>query len=291
MLIKERLDQVQFSPAEQNIVKYILENPSKIEEMTTQEIADITLTNPTSVIRVAKKMNFNGWSSFKKAYVKEFTYLNNQFDSLDANLPFKSEDSPLAIAGRLAAIEQQTLSDTMSLLNEKELKKAQKFLTRAKEIKLFANFSNALISQDFVRMMKRINKHTLIANEYESLVEAYNSDKNTCAILISYTGQNPEIYNVIPLLKKNKTPIISLTGIGDNPIAEKSDCNLNITTRERLYSKIGNFTSNHSIIYLLDLLYSLVFAANYDKNLEHIVKQGQVTDRRKASSSIMEEDE
>ena len=77
--------------------------------------------------------------------------------------------------------------------------------------------------------------------------------------------------------------------MGDNQIARMSDCNLSITTRERLYSKIGNFTSNTSIIYLLDLLYSVVFAANYQKNLTHLIQIGQAYDHRSTTNTLIEE--
>ncbi|TQB28912.1 MurR/RpiR family transcriptional regulator, partial [Enterococcus faecium] len=60
-------------------------------------------------------------------------------------------------------------------------------------------------------------------------------------------------------------------------------------TRERLYSKISNFTINTSICYLLDVLYSCIFAEEYQKNLNHLIKIVQKVDDRPISSSIMEE--
>ena len=91
------------------------------------------------------------------------------------------------------------------------------------------------------------------------------------------------------ILKHKEAPIISLTSIGDNKISQMSDCRLNITTREKLYSKIGNFTSNTSIIYLLNLLYAIVFAKDYDENLDHIITDGKQFDQRTTSVDIMRE--
>ncbi|MGH2119881.1 MurR/RpiR family transcriptional regulator, partial [Aerococcus sp. L_32] len=105
----------------------------------------------------------------------------------------------------------------------------------------------------------------------------------------SYSGENAGLIKCMEILKHKEVPIISLTSIGDNTISQMSDCRLNITTREKLYSKIGNFTSNTSIIYLLNLLYAIVFAKDYDENLDHIITVGKHFDQRTTSVDIMRE--
>ena len=45
-----------------------------------------------------------------------------------------------------------------------------------------------------------------------------------------------------------------------------------MTTRERLYSKIGNFTTEVSTHLLLDILYSCYFAADYEKNWDRRIR-------------------
>ncbi|KHO13624.1 hypothetical protein OA78_0225 [Latilactobacillus curvatus] len=63
---------------------------------------------------------------------------------------------------------------------------------------------------------------------------------------------------------------------------------LPITTREKLYSKIGNFTINTSIIFLLNVLYALVFSEHYDAHLKRI---GELVDHRTISNAVMQENE
>src|SRR5699024_7421218 len=70
--------------------------------------------------------------------------------------------------------------------------------------------------------------------------EAYHSTKDTCAIVISYTGENDGMLKCIDMLRERGSSIISLTSIGDNTISKLSDVTLHITTRETHYSKIGN---------------------------------------------------
>ena len=290
MLIIEQMKSEHFSDAEQTLVDYMTENPQLLENMTTTALAQITHANPTSLIRVAKKLGFKGWTDLKDAYLKEWHYLNSNYNSIDANLPFEKQDNLLSIANKLATLEHNTIQDTLSLLDYQNLMQAQEKLLKAKEIKIFGSHTNAMISQDFVTKMRRINRNVSIASTFHYIdYEAYHSTEDTCAIVISYTGENDIMLKCIDILRERGSSIISLTSIGDNTISKLSDVTLHITTREKLYSKIANFTSNTSIIYLLNLLYAVVFTHDYDANLEHIIEVGQIFDSRRISSDIMRE--
>lgn len=290
MLIIEQLKETTFSPAEQIIAKFLLDNPEKLENLTANDIALATHTNPTSLVRVAKKIGFRGWSDLKNSYLSEWKYLNSHFTTIDANLPFSKQDNLLTIANKIATLESNTIHDTLSLIDFSTLEHAKRLILDSKQIKLYASHSNSLIAQDFIIKLRRINIKAYDINIYQyGEIDAYHSDSDTCAILISYTGENKNLISVTKILKERKSKIISLTSIGDNTISKLSDCNFRITTRERLYSKIGNFTSNTSIVYILDLIYAIIFSANYDKNLNHLLQIGSRFDTRSTSISILQE--
>ena len=290
MLLIERLKHTSFSDAEQSLVNYLIDHPEDLQDMTTQKIANLTHTNPTSLIRVAKKMGFTGWLDLKEAYLEEWQYLNSHFTAIDANLPYDQADHLVSIAHKISTLQQNTIQDTLSLIDSKDLEYAQKLLLNADEIKVFASQTNALIAQDFITKMRRINKKITISSTYDySTYEAFNSGNRTCALIISYTGEDDSFIKCMETLKKQGASTISLTSIGNNPIATHSDCSLKITTREKLYSKIGNFTSTTSVIYLLNLLYSIVFTADYEMNLNHLIQIGRSTDTRKTNIDIIKE--
>lgn len=290
MLIKETLETHKFSASEQAIVNFVLENPEKIENMTVQEIAQKTYTHPSTLIRIAKKLGYSGWSELKSAYLGEWSYLKDHFMEIDANFPFTSSDGIMTIAKKIAALERATIEDTLSLIHHDELQLAKQLLLKAGHIKIFASNANSLVSQDFAMKMNRIQKNVSISKIFgESIYEAYNCPSDTCAILISYTGENSMPIQVTQALKELGIPTIAITGIGDNQLSKSCDCVLPITTREKLYSKIGSFTVNTSICYLLDVLYSAVFAEHYQKNLNHLIQVGQIVDRRKSTVNIIQE--
>lgn len=291
MLIREKMETIKFSPAEKEVVDYLLRYPEVLDEKTMQEIAAETYTQPSTLIRIAKKLGFAGWVECKKAYQEEHDYLTRNFVDIDANLPFKANDSIMTISKKMASLGQSTIEDTLSLIHHDSLQQAKQMLLKAKHIQIFATNANMLIPQDFALKMNRIKHHTAVSTiKGEDVYTAYNCPEDTCAILISYTGESNAMKQIANILKAEGIPTIGITSIGDNYLSRVVDCYLPITTREKLYSKIGNFTVNLSVIYLLDVLYSIVFAEKYEENLAHIIRLGKIADKRKTSSDIMQED-
>lgn len=282
MLIKERLERCDFSNSERVIIDFILENGMKIRDLTTKDIANATYTSPSTLIRIAHKMKFNGWNELKEAYLKEVEYLETHFCDIDANYPFKNNDTIMSIASKLATLKKESISDTLSLVTHDDLQKAVQIIRKTSSIYLFAVSNNGLITQEFAHNMSRIQKKVTICNLQGELVySAVNADPNSCAIIVSYSGETPIFKNVILALKGNHIPIIGITNIGDNTVSRNADVVLRICTREKLYSKIATFSTDISFEYILDLLYSCVFALNYDANIERkttvskIIEQGR----------------
>ena len=290
MLLSEKMKQTDFSNAESALVEYILDKGTAIEPLTIKEIAEANYVHPSTLIRVAKKLGYKGWLELREEFLAEQTYLQTYFEDVDANFPFQTNDGLMTIANKIASLERTTIDDTLSLLNHDELQKAKQLLLNAKQIKIFGSNANLLISQDFALKMRRIQKNVVMSQTMgEDAYEAFNSQEDTCAILISYTGENGFIMQIAKILQKQNIPIIALTSIGENTLASFSQAVLRMTTRERLYSKIGNFTINSSICYLLDVLYSCIFAEDYQKNLNHLIEVSELVDKRKTSSAIMAE--
>ena len=290
MLLSEKMKQTDFSNAESALVEYILAKGTAIEPLTIKEIAEANYVHPSTLIRVAKKLGYKGWLELREEFLAEQTYLQTYFEDVDANFPFQTNDGLMTIANKIASLERTTIDDTLSLLNHDELQKAKQLLLNAKQIKIFGSNANLLISQDFALKMRRIQKNVVMSQTMgEDAYEAFNSQEDTCAILISYTGENGFIMQIAKILQKQNIPIIALTSIGENTLASFSQAVLRMTTRERLYSKIGNFTINSSICYLLDVLYSCIFAEDYQKNLNHLIEVSELVDKRTTSSAIMAE--
>ena len=292
MLLREKIKQTHFSDAEQSIIDLLLDQPEQIANLTIQETAKLVYSHPSTFIRVAKKMGYSGWADFKSDYLDEYHYLNSKLSSIDSNLPFLANDGLMTIANKIAHLEWDTIQDTLSLLNHDTLQKAKQILVKARQITIFTSTTNAVIAEDFSLRMNRIGKQvSIVQTTGEHTYRASSCSADSCAILISYSGENAAVLQTMQILKKRKIPILALTSIGDNTLSQGVDCVLSITTRERLYSKIGSYVTTTSIVYLLNVLYSLIFSDGYQEHLSLLIQVGQLYDNRKGLPSILGEDD
>ena len=88
MLLQEQMKQDIFSYNEKTIIDFILEKQEQIKDYSTKMIGDETYTAPSTIIRIAHKLGFQGWSDFKESFLDEVIYLNNNFQEIDPNFPF-----------------------------------------------------------------------------------------------------------------------------------------------------------------------------------------------------------
>ncbi|KXY48277.1 MULTISPECIES: MurR/RpiR family transcriptional regulator [Bacillus] len=288
MLLIEKMKEDIFSSSENEIIVYLFKQRENIKDKTTKQISKETYTHPSTLIRIAKKLGYSGWVELKNSFLREIEYLNSHFSSIDANYPFDDQDSIMTVANKMALLNQTTISDTLSLLNHDDLQRATNMLDEAAHIKVFSMYHNLLICHDFKSKMNRIGKHVSLCT-VDPHFEAVNSNTETCAIVISYSGESEDIVGLLPFLKRKKVPVIALTSIGENTLTKYADCILRITTREKLYSKIGSFSTNESICFLLDLLYACVFSEDYKNNLEYKIRISKYFDHRKSSNKVMQE--
>ncbi|MGT2667059.1 MurR/RpiR family transcriptional regulator [Streptococcus rifensis] len=292
MLIHEQLQHFPLSPAEKGVANFLLAFPEKLETSSIQTIAQNTYTQPSTVVRMAKKLGFSGWTDFKRAYLKEWQYSQKGLADLDANHPFGPKDNIMTIAQKMATLEEATIADTLSLLNHDSLANAKSLLSQASTIAIFAYNANLLIAQDFALKMRRLGKTVILSDiPGEERYLAHNLDANSCAILISYSGENDNLLGINRILQDRGIPTLAITSIGNNQLAKSCTSFLPLTTREKLYSKIGSFSSNTSIILLLNILYAVLFAQDYDGHYQHLKATGRQIDFRKASHSALEEQE
>ena len=91
LLIDKLTNKVDFSKSEIIIADFIIQLGEKIKNYSARSIAKETYTSPATVLNLCKKIGIEGFDNFKKAYLNEIEYLNQQFGTVDPNLPLIKE--------------------------------------------------------------------------------------------------------------------------------------------------------------------------------------------------------
>ena len=267
MLLSQQIEELHLPHAEAAVAKYILEQGSQLKGMSTRKIASKAYTTPATLVRLGQRLGFEGWTDFFTAFLEEREYLERHFNKIDANCPFSKLDNQTTIANKIATLHMESIQDTMALLNYDELYKAVDCLLKSKNIYLVGVSVSLDCTWLFKRNMQRIGKNVILeSNQGELFFSLFSATENDCAIIVSYSGTTKRVVDAMSILNKQNVPTILITGLGNNDIKEKASHVIYMTTRERLSSKIGNFTTEVSIHLILDILYSCYFAENYEKN-------------------------
>ena len=292
MFLIEKMELYPFSANELHIAEYLLEERYHIENKTSADIAKETYSSKSALTRFAQKLDYKGWVDFKKAFLSELAYIDKHNSNIDANYPFSAKDDFLSIAHKIANLEKEAIDDTLSLVEQTSLSKAVSIIDRAETVHVFAASNNLLNAQEFSHNLSRIQKDVRIHQlQGEHLFKAFLAKKESCALIISYSGETVSLKHTCRILKRQQIPIIALTSISDNAIAQSADCRLYLATREKLYSKIGTFSTDRAITYLLDLLYSCIFSLNYQHNADLRKRAARFIEfERTSSSQILHED-
>ena len=292
MLLQEKIQNTKFSNSEQKIIEFILEKGIEIDHYSTTRIAKETYSSPSSLIRIAKKLDFDGWLELKKAYIEEVTYLQTYFQDIDPNYPFDFQDNIMSVANKISSLYIESAKDTSSLLQHDSLQKAVQLMNNSERILIFAIGNMNYLAEEFAFKLRRIHKTVMHdAAQDNQFHDALMATSKDIALCLSYSGETPTLLKTVKYLKKNHVPIIALTSLGDNSLAKLATVTLNVTTREKSFSKIAAYSSYQSFSLILDILYSCFFNLDYQKNLDYKLNIAkQVEKDRMISNAIIEEE-
>ncbi|EOS60182.1 hypothetical protein C815_01749 [Firmicutes bacterium M10-2] len=255
---------VTYNDGRKSIGEFILTNFSTIQNYSIDEIAKKTRTSKASIVRFAKTLGYEGWKDLKRDLIREQKV---NFD-LDFNYPFQEGDDVQDIAKKLANVQTESIMDTFSHLDLETMMDCTDHILNAKKIIMFGVAPNTSIAQLFQRKMLSIGKVVEIADFREMGMNAKLMNENDFAIIISYSGNNAasEPVNIVSILNRNNVPILAITSGGDNYLRMHTDFVLTLCSRERLYTKIANFASEQSLLYVLNVLFACCFERNYEEN-------------------------
>ncbi len=274
MLVRDILRKREnFSELETSIADYILEREDGLKDDSVRDIAGKLYISPSSVIRFCNKVGFDGFNSFKDAYLSEYKYLSGNFKNIDANFPFEKKDHDLEIANKLSSLYSETVADCLSLMSSDVLRKCVQIIDDADIVYVLSNSTASGTTESFKEKMQKIGKQVYICDFFE---DAYYSacyrNKKACFIIISYSGETPFMLRDMHKISAMKWPSIAITSYGKNTLSGLCSEVIYTSTREKLVHKLGDFSLNISLMYILDTLYACYFNLNYEKNYNNRVR-------------------
>ena len=148
---------------------------------------------------------------------------------IDANYPFTRKDSFVSIESKLARLYIETIEDTVTLNGYESLYQAVDIMQKTSGINLFGLSDNLLAAQQFQTKLLRIGKMSHVAMDvYEGSYLSRTCPIDSCAIVLSYTGETSVLLEETECLKKRGIPVIAITSVDENCL----DLNESVSRKE-----------------------------------------------------------
>lgn len=196
MDFKYLCEKYQLNDTEVSILKYLQENMSNLKKIGIRKVAKDNYTSTTTVYKLCKKLNFEGYSDM----IYHFTY-SSQIDNSEPNIDIYTNTN-------------KQIDNNLEAFN-KILKKYENKLIM---------FVSTGISQTIANYMNErlsVNGYRSIANAHIQLLSKKRKDE-VLVFAISRSGETKSLIDILEQARDNDIEVISFVGNANSKIAKLS---------------------------------------------------------------------
>ena len=261
-----------FTESEQTFIDFIFNHPYDVIQLNLQQLSKTSYVSISTIYRVMEKLEINGLNQLK-LQISESLKNNENLKNIDYNYPFQKTNTHYQILTQMLELYDQTLKNTINLIDLDVLLHTVQALKKANNIYIFPSIGNYFMAESFQQNMLEIGvKVDVIKEAYYQHWHVQLCDENDIVMLISYAGRTPQIMDIVHDLNKKNIPIILISSTIHTPIDQFAKYHLYFSSYEDSEEKIASFSSRASLQFLLDCLYACYFNRDYEKNLEYKIK-------------------
>lgn len=190
------------SDLELDIYHYVTSHKSQVIDMRLKELASLLHVSPAMITRVAKKLGYNGFVEWKVAIkIDEQEYVKPNEENLNYIMDF---------------FQKVNNGDF-----DEKIHQAGKMVADADDVLFYGLGINAGIASAAAGLFNRKGKRAFGVTDFSTRTDLFN--EHDLGIVLSVSGETPEMIQVITLLKQQKTPVIVITNVGTSLAARSAD--------------------------------------------------------------------
>lgn len=240
--MQERINNAQskLTSTDFNVLNYLMAHKEKIQFQSIHDIAEKVYVSSASIVRLAKKLGFSGFSEMKY-------FMKSEVE--DTSEEFKSSISLL----------EQDIQDTLNLISEQNLQPICQQIIKAKRIFCYGTDWGEKNATSYLR--RNFLACDIFMQQFPSITEFFwtvdQIEENDLVIILSFSGGNEDLKRLIPLLKVKKVPILSITPLSGNFLSSEATYRLYYKATQLNITKTNqteyNFYSSLNV--LIDFLF------------------------------------
>lgn len=250
------------SPAEQGLIRFILNAPETAANSNIKQLSSLSYTSQSTIVRLCTKIGFSGYREFRNVLYGELEALKRIIRDDDPEISVS--DSIGDIASKVTMANIKSLEGTLHLFDVETIDKCVSLIDGCRTLGLFGVGAGLVVARDAYMKMLRINKPCVFNDDWHNQrLQAQNLGKEDLAIVISYSGRTREVVDCTRILAKNNCPIIAITQNDASPVAQLSSYNIYIPSTEQVL-RSGAMSSRMAQMNVIDVLYTAYAFRKFD---------------------------
>lgn len=226
---------IKLNPTEERIVDYLLEHYGTLQNLKIAKAAEELYLSPNSIVRLCKKLGYHGFSELKYQIIHD----QKQYG--------------------IEAAEQQAsvmdiLKQTLAINSSQNIEEAAKLIHNSRQVIFFALGLSRIVALDLAKKLEHLNKIIIVPDDRDNcILYANNLAPGQIAFFISYSGNTDIICKLSYIAQTRGVPIVTLTGMSQNPISSSSAVSLYAYFRKLSY-KDADITSRIGFYLVTELI-------------------------------------
>lgn len=269
-LINDLKNASQLTERENDIRSYILSHPEYIVNMSCQSVGKATFTSASSVTRFCQKFGCKGYPDFKVRFLSDVK--SGKLLDDPASVQLSERENMVTLLKKVSEVQAQALDATQKALSLSRLLRIRQLLLEHPCIDFYAYDTNIHLARYAVSQFFHAGKIAAVYSETDiQVLNTLIASEGHLAVLISHTGENFKLIELTRLLRRSGTKTIIITSGKETTLGKMADEFLYAprpaTIGEVETDKLSIPTFFTAAKYLLDLLFSIAFSAQYTENM------------------------
>ncbi|WP_100010219.1 MurR/RpiR family transcriptional regulator [Lentibacillus sediminis] len=200
MRMEERARKYEYklNDTDDQIIEFILEHKQDVQKMSIQHLADQLYTVPNTIMRLSRKLGYDGFSHLKSSLKDE-----------------QSEQSQVQNSSYFY------IQKTFDLMDEEIILTVCRWMEEARHVLFYGVGDNSDVCKLMVRNLRVVSKGSdYFSHRHEILHAVEEMGEKDVLFLISLSGKTPQVLEIAERAHARGIRIVSLTHFQKNPLQQ-----------------------------------------------------------------------
>jgi len=256
--------------SERAIADYILEHLDELKTITSHQLAKLTNTGQSTIIRFSQKLGYNSFREF----LADISM--NKLNENDSYEEIKIDETTNETNRKIIAQYKDILEITLNNNSEATIDQICKLLVKSKKIIIFGVGNSNLFCEYLANQLIVIGL-TCMTNQSShsifSIIDQANPH-DTVLFLLSESGESVDVIKAAQIAKNNHIPIIVITRNTKNTLYNYADYLLK-TVAFAAETKLNVTTMRCSQLLLIDIIYLNILKLDF-KRFNKIIERAEI---------------